>query len=68
MADPITVQSLRWHTYNGLDRPEGVSYQIDPTYPETLETLEALGMAKRVSTAVEAPPAKKEPPPPAKKK
>jgi hypothetical protein len=59
MADTVKVKSLRFHTYNGIDRPEGTVYEIDPEHPETLETLEATGMAQRVTA--DEPPAKKEP-------
>jgi len=49
MADTVKVESIRAHTYDGVDRPEGMIYDVHPDY---LETLEALGMARRV---VEAP-------------
>jgi hypothetical protein len=63
MAATVKVQSLRAHTYNNVARPEGTIYEIDPEHPETLETIEALGMARRVPDAPAAPP-----PPPSKKK
>jgi len=64
MTDTVKVVSLRWHTYNGIERPEGTTYDLDPDHPDTLETLEATGMARRVT----AESVKKEPPATAKKK
>lgn len=52
----VKVQSLRAHTYNNIARPEGTIYELDPDHPETLETLEALGMARRVPNAPAPPP------------
>jgi hypothetical protein len=41
----ITVESLRQHEYAGVTRPEGTRYEADDAL---IETLEALGMARRV--------------------
>jgi hypothetical protein len=56
----VQVESLRWHTYDGVERPEGTVYEADEQF---LETLEAIGMARR-SAPTAAPPAT--PPPPRK--
>jgi hypothetical protein len=41
----VKVESLRAHTYDGVERPEGTIYEADEQY---VETLEAIGMARRV--------------------
>jgi len=61
MATMVRVESRRFHTYDGIDRPEGTIYEAEAEY---LETLEAMGMARRVddappADAAEAAPAKK---------
>jgi len=61
MADPVKVESLRFHTYDGVDRPAGTAYDADAAY---VETLEATGMARRVPAAAPTPP----PPDPPKTK
>jgi hypothetical protein len=53
MAETVKVQSLRLHTYNGIDRPEGTIYDAEAAL---VETLEGTGMARRVSEAEKAPP------------
>jgi hypothetical protein len=52
MAEMVKVQSLRFHTYEGVDRPEGVIYDAEAAY---VETLEATGMVRRAPDAPEAP-------------
>ena len=42
----VQVESLRLHTYNGVERPEGTVYDAEDT---DLETLKALTMARPVS-------------------
>jgi len=51
----IRVESVRLHTYDGVARPEGTVYEADEQY---VETLVAIGMARRVAA----------PPPPTPKK
>jgi hypothetical protein len=51
----IQMESLRLHTYDGVERPEGTVYEADEQY---VETLEAIGMARRVAAA---PPPAREP-------
>jgi len=50
-ASTVTVEVLRYHTFAGLARDEGTTYEIDPTLGEGghpfLGTLEALGMVRR---------------------
>jgi hypothetical protein len=41
----VTMESLRYHTYDAEERPEGTIYEADEQY---VETLEATGMARRV--------------------
>jgi len=57
----VRVESRRFHTYDGIDRPDGTIYEADSDY---VETLEATGMARRVDDtpppdAAEAPAKKK---------
>jgi hypothetical protein len=51
----IRVESLRLHTYDGVERPEGTIYEADEPY---VETLVAIGMARRVETVPPRPPKK----------
>jgi hypothetical protein len=56
----VRVESLRLHTYDGVERPTGTVYEADEPY---VETLEAIGMARRVPAVA---PAAAPPPPPRK--
>jgi hypothetical protein len=47
----VSMKSLRYHTYDGVERPEGTIYEADEQF---VETLEATGMARRVTPASEA--------------
>ena len=49
----IRVESMRLHTYDDVGRPEGTVYEADEQY---VETLVALGMARRVVAAAAPPP------------
>jgi hypothetical protein len=49
----IRVESVRLHTYDGVARPEGTIYEAEEQY---VETLVALGMARRAPAAAAAPP------------
>jgi hypothetical protein len=62
MAETVKVQSLRFHVYDGVERPEGTIYEADPALLPTLEGV-IPPMARRVPEAETAPPA-----PPAPKK
>jgi hypothetical protein len=57
----VTVESLRYHTYDGVERPEGTVYEADEQY---VETLEATGMARRVAAEPAAVEPAAVPPPP----
>jgi len=52
-ASTVTVEVLRYHTFAGIARDEGTTYEIDPTLGEGghpfLGTLEALGMVRRTT-------------------
>jgi hypothetical protein len=61
----VTVLSLRFHTYDGVERPEGTTYDADPAY---VDTLEALGMARRVAEGDKPARTAHAAPPPAPKK
>ncbi len=52
----IRVESLRLHTYDDVARPEGTVYEADEQY---VETLVALGMARRAAPAPATAPPKK---------
>jgi hypothetical protein len=57
----VKMESLRQHTYDGVERPEGTVYEADEQF---VETLEATGMARRSRAPAATPPAA--PPPPKK--
>jgi hypothetical protein len=48
----VKMTSLRAHTYDGVERPEGTIYEADEQF---VETLEATGMARRGEAAAPAP-------------
>jgi hypothetical protein len=54
----VKVESLRYHTYDAVERPEGTIYEAEEQY---VETLEALGMVKPM---IEPSPQPMPPPPP----
>jgi hypothetical protein len=50
--DTVTVEVLKYHTFDGVARDEGTTYDIDPQRGEGgyayLDTLEAGGLVRRV--------------------
>jgi hypothetical protein len=54
----VKVESLRYHTYDAEERPEGTIYEADEQY---VETLEGTGMARRVAVEPAAEPVAAEP-------
>jgi hypothetical protein len=57
----VKVESLRYHTYDAVERPEGTIYEAEEQY---VETLEATGMARRVAAEPAAAEPISIPPPP----
>jgi hypothetical protein len=52
----VKMESLRQHTYDGVERPEGTVYEAEEQF---VETLEATKMARRVAADEKAVPKKK---------
>jgi hypothetical protein len=53
--ETLTVESLRLHTYDGVDRPEGTVYEAAVG---DVESLGAMGMARLVSETPQDAPGK----------